>query len=99
MDSCEGVERETFDGSRGPTRVTPGLGNCPPNLIQRLTTSRRSLPLMPESESIKVVKLGPGEVADKAVLDALAAEGWELTSSIDDASGTELTFHRPAASD
>jgi hypothetical protein len=53
---------------------------------------------MAEPESIKVVKLGPGELADKAVLDALAAEGWELSSSRDDAGGTELTFRRPAAS-
>jgi hypothetical protein len=51
---------------------------------------------MADAESIKIVKLGPGEVADKAVLDALSAEGWELTSSLDDASGTELTFRRPA---
>jgi hypothetical protein len=66
--------------------------------MQQLTASRRSLRFMPESES-KVVKLAPGEVADKAVLDALAAEGWELKSSVDDAGGTELTFERPAASD
>lgn len=54
---------------------------------------------MAEPES-KVVKLPPGEEADKAVLDALAAEGWELKSTLPEpGGGTQLVFQRPATSD
>jgi hypothetical protein len=54
---------------------------------------------MAEPES-HVVKLGPGEEADKAVLEALAAEGWELKASLSDpGGGTQLIFQRGLQTD
>jgi hypothetical protein len=49
---------------------------------------------MTEPES-HVVKLAAGEHADEAVLAALAAEGWELKTTLEQpGGGTELTFQR-----
>jgi hypothetical protein len=58
-----------------------------------------AFPPMAKPES-KVVKLLPGEEADKAVLDALAAEGWELKTTLPQlGGGTQLVFQRSATSD